>query len=298
MVDAAHEGNLDVLFTSGGNFLEVLPDPGFVEEALGRVPLRVHMDIVLSTQMLVEPADTVVILPATTRYEVPGGVTETSTERRVIFSPEISGPRIGEARSEWEVFMELARRVRPELHDRLQFAGTDEIRGEIAGCVPMYEKIATLKREGDEFQYGGSQLCWGWDFPTPDGKAHFAVVRPRDVAIPAGMFLLSTRRGKQFNSMVQGAKDPLNNAQRDAVMISREDADRLGLSPGEAVALRNDQGTFTGRVFITHVKPGNLQVHWPEGEALLDRRRRSPGAGIPDYNALVRVERAAGLMEA
>jgi hypothetical protein len=28
---------------------------------------------------------------------------------------------------------------------------------------------------------------------------------------------------------------------------------------------------------------------------LIDRRRRSPGAGIPDYNALVRVERAAEL---
>ena len=41
------------------------------------MPLRVHADIVLSSQMLVEPADTVLLLPATTRYEMPGGVTET-----------------------------------------------------------------------------------------------------------------------------------------------------------------------------------------------------------------------------
>ncbi len=46
MIDAAHAGDLDVLFSAGGNFLEVMPEPTFVEEALGRVPLRVHMDIV------------------------------------------------------------------------------------------------------------------------------------------------------------------------------------------------------------------------------------------------------------
>ena len=73
-----------------------------------RVPLRVHLDIVPSAQMLVEPAGTVVLLPVQTRYEMVGGVTETSTERRVIFSPEIPGPRVAEARPEWEVFMEMA----------------------------------------------------------------------------------------------------------------------------------------------------------------------------------------------
>jgi hypothetical protein len=39
------------------------------------------------------------------------------------------------------------------------------------------------------------------------------------------------------------------------------------------------------------MKPGNLEVHWPEGNVLIDRRRRSPQAGIPDYNAVVRVEK-------
>ena len=121
MVDAAHEGRLDVLVTSGGNFTEVLPAPEYVRQALARVPLRVHLDIVLSAQMLVEPADTVVLLPAQTRYEMRGGVTETSTERRVIFSPEILGPRIEQARPEWEVFTELARRSRPEVAHLVHF---------------------------------------------------------------------------------------------------------------------------------------------------------------------------------
>ena len=113
MLEAALQGELDVLWSMGGDFREVMPDPALVESTLQSIPLRVHQDIVLSSQMLVEPADTVVLLPAATRYEIAGGVTETSTERRVIFSPEIPGPRIGEARPEWEVFLDVSRRVKP-----------------------------------------------------------------------------------------------------------------------------------------------------------------------------------------
>ncbi len=291
MVDAGHARRLDVLFSSGGNFLEVLPDPVYVEEALNRIPLRVHMDIVLSTQMLVPPEETVVLLPAQTRYEIRGGVTETSTERRIIFSPEIPGPRIGEARPEWEVLLEVAKRARPELADRLHFDGTVAIRKEIAHVVPMYDGIQRLHKAGDEIQYGGRHLCAGWNFPTSDGKAHFSVVELPTVEVPEGTFLVATRRGKQFNSMVQGASDPLTGAVREAVLMSIEDARQLKLEHGDSVRLTNEFGEFRGRVCVAPMRPGNLQVHWPEGEVLIDRRRRSPQAGIPDYNAIVRAER-------
>jgi molybdopterin-dependent oxidoreductase alpha subunit len=290
MIDAAYEGQLDVLFSVGGNFLEVLPEPDYVEDALKRVPLRVHMDIILSTQMLVEPADTVVLLPATTRYEVPGGVTETSTERRVIFSPEVPGPRIGEARPEWEVFMELARRVRPDLADKLGFDGTPEMRQEIAQVIPQYAGIQHLKEAGDQFQYGGAHLCFGWNFPTPDGKAHFAAISHRHRELPEGCFLLATRRGKQFNSMVQERKDAITGAVREAVLMSQTDATQLGLKDGDAVILKNELGELRGQVYIAPIKPGNLQVHWPEGNVLLDKGKRSR-EGVPDYNALVHLEK-------
>ena len=290
MIDAAFEGQLDVLFSVGGNFLEVLPEPDYVEEALKRVPLRVHMDIVLSTQMLVEPADTVVLLPASTRYEIPGGVTETSTERRVIFSPEIPGTRIGEARPEWEVFTELAKRVRPDLAEKLSFDGTPAIRQEIAQVIPQYAGIQHLKEAGDQFQYGGSHLCFGWNFPTPDGKAHFAVLSPSQQELPEGCFLVATRRGKQFNSMVQERKDAITGAVREAVLLSQVDAEQLRLKDGDAVILKNELAQLRGRVYIAPIKPGNLQVHWPEGNVLLDRSKRSK-EGVPDYNALVRLEK-------
>ncbi|MFO7168732.1 MAG: FdhF/YdeP family oxidoreductase [Chloroflexota bacterium] len=292
MIDAAAAGRLDLLFSSGGNFLEVLPDPAYVDEALGRVPLRVHMDIVLSSQMLVDPADTVLLLPAATRYEIPGGVTETSTERRVIFSPEIPGPRPGEARPEWEVFLELAARARPELAAKLRVAGTPELREEIARVVPMYDGIQHLRRAGDQFQYGGPHLCPGGVCPTPDGRARFVPVRLPRRELPDGHFVLSTRRGKQFNSMIHEQRDAITGARRDAVLISRADAERLGLADGEPVVVWNERGQLSGRVAIAPILPGNVQVHWPEGNVLLDHARRSPVAHVPDYNAVVRIRKA------
>ena len=291
MIDAAAEGKLDVLFSVGGNFLDVLPDPDYVKSALLKLPLRVHMDIICSKQMLLEPGETVVLLPATTRYEIPGGVTETSTERRVIFSPEIPGKRIGEARPEWEVFMELARRVRPDLADKLQFENTAAMRREIALVIPQYAGIQHLKEAGDQFQYGGSHLCFGWNFPTQDGKAKFSVLSPAQIELPEGHFLVATRRGKQFNSMVQEHKDAITGAVREAVLISPVDAKKLGLKNGDGVLLKNDLGEYQGRIYTAPINPGNLQVHWPEGNVLLDKSKRSPESGVPDYNAVVRLER-------
>ncbi|MEH1915775.1 FdhF/YdeP family oxidoreductase [Nostoc sp.] len=290
MINAAHQGEIEVLVSVGGNFLEVLPEPEYVEAALKQIPLRVHIDIVLSSQMLVEPADTVVLLPATTRYEIPGGVTETNTERRVIFSPEIPGPRIGEARPEWEVFLELARRVKPDLADKLDFADTAAIRQEIAQVVPQYAGIQHLQQAGDQFQYGGSHLCFGWNFPTADGKAHFGVLLPRQRELPEGYFLLATRRGKQFNSMVQERKDAITGAMREAVLMNAADAAQLGLKDSDRVILKNDLGELLCQVYIAPIQSGNLQVHWPEGNVLLDKSKRSL-EGVPDYNAVVRLEK-------
>jgi molybdopterin-dependent oxidoreductase alpha subunit len=292
MLDAGARGELDALFSAGGNFLEILPEPDQVREALRLIPLRIHMDLVVSSQMLVEPGEAVILLPATTRYEVPGGVTSTSTERRVIFSPEIRGPRIGEARPEWQALGELAARVRPELAERVRFAGTPQIRAEIAEIVPLYRGIERLRRQGDQLQYGGGRLCAGWEFPTPDGRARFS-----DVAIPQpvaddGRLALSTRRGKQFNSMVQERSDALTGATRDAVLINSSDARRLGIADGADVVVRSDAGEMRGRARLAPIAPGNVQVHWPEGNALISDRRRSPEAGIPDYNARVTVEGA------
>lgn len=290
MIDTAANGDLDVLVSVGGNFLEVLPDPEYVEAALLTIPLRVHYDIILSNQMLLEPKETVILLPATTRYEIAGGVTETTTERRVIFSPEIQTGRIGEARSEWEVFLELARRVRPDRADRLTYENTAELRQEIARVVPQYAGIQHLKEAGDQFQYGGAHLAFGWKFNTPDGRANFSLLTSDKKPIPDGYFLVTSRRGKQFNSMVQEKRDQITGAVREAILMNPADAEKLGLKEGDRVRLKNSFGEYEGNIYTAPVKPGNLQVHWPEGNGLLDKSKRSL-EGVPDYNAMVSVER-------
>ncbi len=291
MIEAAHRRELDVLYCIGGNFVETLPEPDRVREGLARVPLRVHHDVVVSPTMLVDPAETVLLLPATTRYEQPGGGTETTTERRIVFSPEIPGPRIAQARSEWEVLVDVAGRVAPASAAGVQFADTAAIREEIARVVPRYEGIQRLRQKGDMVQWGGARLCDGGRFPTADGRARFA-----PVALPEpeedlgdGRFRVSTRRGKQFNSMLWQDRDPLTGARRDDVLMSREDSERLGVREGDRVVLRSAVGSFEGRVRLAAIRSRNLQVHWPEGNVLIARGRADERSGIPDYNAVVDV---------
>ena len=293
MVDAAHAGRVDVLFAMGGNFLETLPEPDYVREALARVPLRVHQDIVLTTSMLVDPADTVLLFPAQTRYEQRGGGTETSTERRIFFSPEIPGRRIGETRAEWEILMDLAERVRPDAKSLIHIHDAQALREEIARAVPAYVGIETLRAKGDAVQWGGSRLCEGGRFPTPDGRARFTSMRPPDADLPAGAFFLSTRRGKQFNSMVQDDWDPLIGATREDVLMSPEDAEALKLREGDPVLLSNDLGSFRGSCRIVPIRPRNVQVYWPEANHLIRRGITDPACEMPDYNAIVRIEAAA-----
>jgi molybdopterin-dependent oxidoreductase alpha subunit len=294
MVEAAGRGEIDVLWSSGGNFLETLPEPDSVRAALARTPLRVHQDIVVSPQMLVE-GDEVLLLPAMTRYEQPGGGTETTTERRVVLSPEIPGPRPGEARAEWAIFADVARRAWPERAQALGLDSAAGIRAEIATVVPAYAGIERLDQGGDQFQWGGRHLCEGWRFPTPDGRAHFSDVMPADVgaSLPAGRYHLSTRRGKQFNSMVWRDRDPLTGAARDALFISADDASALGVAEGEALVVRSETGaTLRARAHVAPIRPGNVQMFWPEANPLIAAGRRDAVSGVPDYNAVVEITRA------
>src|SRR5207249_6209753 len=131
-VERAADSEVELFELAGGNFLETLPAAGHCRRALALPRLRVHHDIVLSPSMLVESDGDVVLLPAATRYESPGGGTETSTERRIIFSPEIRGRRIGSARPEWQVFGEAMARAWPERPGTSSIADAAAIRSDNA----------------------------------------------------------------------------------------------------------------------------------------------------------------------
>jgi predicted molibdopterin-dependent oxidoreductase YjgC len=297
MIDHAAAGDIDLFWLVGGNFLETVGDTALSLRALAHPRLRIHQDIVVTTSMLAPSAGDVLLLPATTRYEAAGGGTETSTERRIIFSPEVAGRRIGEARPEWQVFGAAMARAWPNRANYVRFTSAAEIRAEIAKAVPLYEGIQTLSAKGDQVQWGGRTLYADGRFATPDGKARFATLTPQDRSerdMAARQFLVSTRRGKQFNSMVQRAVNPLTGAGRDAVLISRDDLIRLGLSSGSRVRLESPDGSFTGQLFEASIAPGNLAVYWPEGNVLLSAASVDPESHEPDYNALVTLSRVEG----
>jgi len=105
------------------------------------------------------------------------------------------------------------------------------------------------------------------------------------------LFKVSTRRGKQFNSLIYAEIDPLNGAPRDAVLMNPDDASNLHLIQNDRIALTNDLGRYEGRVFLAPIAPGNLQIHWPEGNVIIRRGVVEPASGVPDYNAKAKVEK-------
>ncbi len=309
MVEACQRGELDLLYCLGGNFLRTLPEPDYVLRALSNVPVRVHQDIILTDQMFIPAKEEVILLPAKTRYEQDDGGTETSTERRIMFTPEI--PRqVGEARAEWRILREIAAATYP---DRANLLGCEtgwKMREEIARVIPFYDGVQNLRNSGDAIQYGGPHLCANFKFPTPDGKGHFRAVQLPQIGVHhaassapsnetnghatsngSGIFKISTRRGKQFNSLIYAEIDPINGAPRDAVLMNPDDASALHLIENDRIALTNELGRYEGRVFLAPIARGNLQIHWPEGNVIIHRGVLEPTGGVPDYNATAKVVR-------
>jgi predicted molibdopterin-dependent oxidoreductase YjgC len=259
-----------------------MPDPDRMREALRRVPLRVHQDIMLNSSMLEEPGETVVLLPAKTRYEQEGGGTQTSTERRLRYSPRVGVRQVGDSRAEWKILRDVGRAAGVDIG----FEDASQIRSEMDHVMPMYRGIVQLKAEGDSFQYGGPLLCTEEAF-----RGRFSVLPlPAARAVRPETFFLITRRGTQFNSMIQKDRDALTGAARDEILMASEDARRLGLNPGDSVELTSELGRMMARIRLGDVRPGTLQAHWPEANVLIVRHY-DPKSGEPDYNAEVTLRR-------
>ena len=104
-----------------------------------------------------------------------------------------------------------------------------------------------------------------------------------------GPFHVPTRRGKQFNSMVQRDGRSADRRRRDDV-LDRAPRTRPGWRSRTATAcrLRSRSGVRWPRApHRRRSSRGNLEVHWPEGNALLSRDEIDRLSREPDYNAVV-----------
>ena len=289
MVERMANGGVDWLYNIGGNLFAVLPDPAWVKDAYARLKLRIHQDIVFNTSTVLE-SDVVLVLPAQTRYEQRGGGTSTSTERRVRFSPEIPGhPQVGEARPEWEIPCQITLAAFPDR--QLHYADAADIRAEIGRTMPLYAGIEKMTKAGDWIQWGGEHLCVDGFPAMPDRKGRFTVQEPPRIEVPEGHYYLTTRRGKQFNSMVIKDHDTVQGGLlRDHVLISPADLARVGMADGQRARLVNQTGRFDVTLRTADIRPGVLQAYWPECNVVIGRRF-DPRSEEPDYNAVVRIER-------
>jgi hypothetical protein len=70
---------------------------------------------------------------------------------------------------------------------------------------------------------------------------------------------------------------------------------RLGLEDGDEFVLLGAGGSLRGRVGRERLPAGSLQVHWPEGNVLIESgaEHREPRSHVPDYTAIVRLERVS-----
>ena len=158
-------------------------------------------------QMFIGARGEVLLLPPR-RYEQDGGGIETTTERRVAFTRK-SRDFLGRRRRVRVADSPGRRRLRRGQNAR---TGSDRIPGPAirAGCrfVPFYAGCERLE-DGDAIQWGGTRLCDDGRFPPAMDAPFQDHLRCRgpglENASPTsefrhrGTFVVSTRRGKQFN---------------------------------------------------------------------------------------------------
>src|SRR5262249_58136946 len=142
----------------------------------------------------------------------------------------------------------------------------------MAKAMPLYAGVERLEQEGQWVQWGGERLFTDGFTRMPEGRARFTVVEPPEIKIPPGWVYLTTRRGKQFNSMSYGRKDFLMGSDdRRDVLIDREDAAEHGIADGAEVRLKSDIGEWTGIARFAPMKRRNLQAYWPQTNVLITR---------------------------
>jgi anaerobic selenocysteine-containing dehydrogenase len=108
---------------------------------------------------------------------------------------------------------------------------------------------------------------------------------------------MTSRRGKQFNSITYGQRDPITgSATRRDVLFAESDLRALGIAEGEEVVLRSELGEMRGWARVGPCRPRHVQAFWPESNVLTGRRY-DPVSGEPDYNAVVSIERASALVQ-
>ncbi len=298
MFDRTGEGNLKGLYIMGENPVMSDPDSNRVRKALEKLEFLVVQDIFLSDTA--QYAD--VVLPAASFAEKDG--TFTNTERRVERIRKAIEP-LGEAKPDWEILCEIARRCG---YKGMDYSHPSQIMDEIAQVTPIYGGISYGRLD----PFGLQWPCPSKDHPgTPylhkdkfaKGKGSFmpCVYKVAD-ELPDGEydFVLSTGRVYwhwHTGTMTRRTSTLDREVPDGYVEINPRDAERLMVRKGDRVKISSRRGEIITQVLVTEkVKEGSCFVpfHFKEAAAnVLTNPALDPVAKIPEYKVCaVKLEKA------
>jgi formate dehydrogenase major subunit/formate dehydrogenase alpha subunit len=305
----AGEGKVKALYIVGEDPVMSDPDTNHIRHCLEQCDFMVLQEIFPSETA--EYAD--VLLPGVSFAEKTG--TFTNTERRVQIVRQAIEP-VGQARPDWDITAELARRIialgprRPveAPHAGWDYAGTDAIMREIAAVTPSYAGVSHARLErGERLQWPvksgdhpGTPILHVGTFPR--GKGKFAPIehvppaeRPNDeypMILSTGRVLYHWHGGQ----MTRRAEGLMQIYGQSLVELNPDDAERLGLNGDRRVRVTSRRGTLEAEAWVTdRVPPGMIYAnfHFPEVPTnALTIAALDPVAKIPEYKiCAVKVEK-------
>jgi formate dehydrogenase major subunit len=299
IVDAAYERRIKGIYVMGENPAMSDPNAGQVRAALSRLEHLVVQDIFLTETAAF--AD--VILPASAFPEKDG--TFTNTDRRVQLGRKAVPPP-GDARQDWWIIQEIARRIGLDW----DYAGPREVFDEMRACMPSIKGITweRLEREGavtypcDSEDAPGQEVLFGDRFPTADGRGKLVpvgLVPPDEEPDGAYPFVLTT--GRQLEHWHTGQMtrraSVLDALEPEAVCeMAPADVARLDLSPGDMVRLITRRGAIELKLRMAgRIPSGVVFVPFCYAEAaanLLTNPALDPYGKIPELKyCAVKVEK-------
>ena len=269
-----------------------LSDPNInkVRKALSALDFLVVQDIFLTETA--EFAD--VILPATSYLEKDG--TYTNTDRRVQLGRKVMDPP-GQARLDWEIVQDIARRIGLDW----SYGGPSEVFDEMVALVPSYKNLrydnlglsGKLYPNADPEHTDGTVVMFDERFNTDDGLAHLVPAQwlpPKE--LPDAEYPLVLNTGRLLEHWHTGSMTRRSFA-LDAIspvaevyMHPKDAADR-GLAHGEMARVRSRRGTIELLVRVSHREQlGNcfIPFHFREAAAnLLTIDEIDPYGKIPEF---------------
>jgi formate dehydrogenase alpha subunit len=306
MVEGCLTGQTRAMYVVGENPLLSEPDLHHAEKALAQLDVLVVQDLFMH-----ETAERAhVFLPAAAFAEKEG--TFTNSERRVQRVRAILPPA-GQARPDWWITSELAKRVARRLAvpvgEQFDYEGPAAIFDEMARLTPFLGGLshARLDREGGlqwpcpTPTHPGTRYLYAASFPR--GRGRFIAARQIEEAaeLPDAdyPFVLNTGRllyhwhGGTLTRRVQGL---LELAPRLEVAIHPSDARQLGVDTGSRVRVASRRGELTGYARVTEaVRSGAVFVPFVKladsAANFLTNSACDPVSKIPEYKVCaVRLE--------